>query len=142
MKDQNSAPVPDAWIATAKAAEGAAPLITEGALPRTVSTLAYIPPERRACYARAMDGSFSLRFIHSDDEHSFRAYESDIAGGKLATFAPGDSPELRRVRERDAQAKVQAILDKVNREEAREREAGRQAALERDLAAVRKQHAQ
>lgn len=116
------------------AAEAAAPIDTTGPLPRTVSTLAYVPKERRPAYARGMDGTFTLRHIYRDDVASLTAYEKDIAAGKLPVYEPGDTPEARAERRAAADAKVQAILAAANAQDAAVKEAKRKLAFDRQQA--------
>ena len=114
-----------------------AALETDVALPLTTPTLTYIPTDRRVHYQRRMQGDFSLRFISSDDEKSVMEHSGLIAAGKLRVLAPGDTPELRAKKVADMEAAAQRVLDTVNKREADDRAAQKQAAYDREHAALK-----
>ena len=74
-----------------KTAEAKAPYMTDGALPRTVSTLEFIPAEKWPQYARATDGSFHLDWVHAGDMQNYDPEE--VASGKVRIIPVGETPQ-------------------------------------------------
>ena len=100
------------------AADARAAIAQSGPLPLTIGAdvgLKYVPAEKRAQYTRQMDGTFKLSWISADDRDSFTAHERDIAAGKSATFAPGESPATVAA-ERKAQEDREAMVWRLVKE--------------------------
>ncbi|HZL28071.1 MAG TPA: hypothetical protein VFC39_16220 [Acidobacteriaceae bacterium] len=133
-----SDPRSDSYPAYIARVEAEAPLDQSGPLPLAVPTLAFIPEDRRKCYARTMDGTFKLAFLNRDDKESVAAYAENIASRKLPVFSPGESPESAAGRDKVAAQRSQAALDIANREAAAEAEARRNLAHARQIGEVNK----
>ena len=74
-----------------KTAEAQAPRMTDGVLPRTVSTLEFIPAEKWPQYARATDGTFRLDWVHAGDMKNYDPAE--IGSGKVRIIPVGETPQ-------------------------------------------------
>lgn len=112
-------------------------------LPPNVATLEFIPDVSRKQYARQMDGTYKLAYILQSDTASFMAYQTLIATGKLSVTADQDTPSLAAVRSREALEQEQAVLkmaDDLDAAARAEREAARQPAYEKELAALRRKY--
>ena len=107
-----------------------------GPLPLTTATLEFLPKGAAQQYERCYDGSFRLRYITDDDEHSFSAHQPLIASAKLQVVKHGETPESKKIAQAVAAAKSEAIIKVANERDAMEREAARlraKAAAQRTL---------
>ena len=95
--------------------ERSLPINTDAPLPLTVKTLRNIPPEKRPQYQPEMDGeTFTLRWIHNDDERSMAAHEELIAKAGLKVLNAGDTPQLIAERKKQGEAIEKKILAMAN----------------------------
>lgn len=127
--------------AAAEEAELVAPLAERhGPLPERLPTLRYLAPEDQQLYAKDVDGSFVLRYVRINDEHTVTAYTDRIGRG-LTVLGEGETPASRKAQ----QIRQQEMTDRVNAILARDTKAKadqERAAIEERQAKERQAHEQ
>jgi hypothetical protein len=123
-----------------RAVEDAAPVDASGPMPLTVTTLEFIPEERRQQYVRRMDGTFQLAWINADDSNSHTAYLDMVAAGKLQVVPEGMTPAELEQRERErkeGEAEALRYLNEMQAAADAKREAELRAKEDAKLAEIR-----
>lgn len=108
------------------AAEAAAPPLETDVLPFTLPTLRYVPAAHQGKYARRLDGSFQLAWIHESDKATYVAHAAEIAKQGVRVLPDGESPVTQA--EKDA---TRAAMQKTFEEEVKRLEAKQLAARDK-----------